>query len=42
MVQAARSGVRNIEEGSVASSTSKMTELMLTNVARASLEELMR
>lgn len=42
MVQAARSGVRNIEEGSVASATSKKTELKLTNVARASLEELMR
>lgn len=42
MVQAARSGVRNIEEGSVASATSKRTELKLTNVARASLEELMR
>jgi len=41
MVQAARSGVRNIEEGSVASATSKKTELKLTNVARASLEELM-
>lgn len=42
MVQAARSGVRNIEEGSEASATSKKTELKLTNVARASLEELMR
>jgi restriction system protein len=42
MVQAARSGVRNIEEGSVASATSKKSELKLTNVARASLEELMR
>ncbi len=42
MVQAARSGVRNIEEGSVASATSKKTDLKLTNVARASLEELMR
>jgi restriction system protein len=42
MVQAARSGVRNIEEGSVASATSKKTELKLTNVARVSLEELMR
>ena len=30
MVQAARSGVRNIEEGSVASGTSKKTELKLT------------
>ena len=42
MVQAARSGVQNIAEGSVASGTSKKTELKLTNVARASLEELMR
>ena len=42
MVQAARSGVRNIEEGSLASATSKKTELKLTNVARASLEELLR
>ncbi len=42
MEQAARSGVRNIEEGSLASATSKKTELKLTNVARASLEELMR
>lgn len=41
MVQAARSGVRNIAEGSVASGTSKKTELKLTNVARASLEELL-
>ena len=41
MVQAARSGVQNIAEGSVASATSKKTELKLTNVARASLEELL-
>ncbi|RYD30690.1 MAG: four helix bundle protein [Verrucomicrobiaceae bacterium] len=40
MVQAARSGVQNIAEGSEASATSKKTELKLTNVARASLEEL--
>ena len=40
MVQAARSGVQNIAEGSKASATSKKTELKLTNVARASLEEL--
>ena len=40
MVQAARSGVQNIAEGSQASGTSKRTELKLTNVARASLEEL--
>jgi restriction system protein len=41
MVQAARSGVQNIAEGSMASATSKKTELKLTGVARASLEELM-
>jgi four helix bundle suffix protein len=40
MVQAARSGVQNIAEGSQASATSKKTELKLTNVARSSLEEL--
>jgi four helix bundle suffix protein len=40
MVQAARSGVQNIAEGSMASGTSKKMELKLTNVARASLEEL--
>lgn len=40
MVQAARSGVQNIAEGSKASGTSKKMELRLTNVARASLEEL--
>ena len=40
MVQAARSGVQNIAEGSKASGTSKKTELKLTNVACASLEEL--
>lgn len=40
MVQAARSGVQNIAEGSKASGTSRKTELKLTNVARASLEEL--
>jgi four helix bundle suffix protein len=42
MVQAARSGVQNIAEGSQASGTSKKTELKLTGVARASLEELRR
>lgn len=42
MVQAARSGVQNIAEGSVASGTSRKMELKLTNVARASLEELRR
>lgn len=41
MVQAARSGVQNIAEGSVASGTSKKMELKLTNVARASLAELL-
>ena len=53
MVQAERSGVRtgseadtairwqNIAEGSMASATSKKTELKLTGVARASLEELL-
>ena len=40
-VQAARSGVQNIAEGSMASATSKKTELKLTSVARASLEELL-
>ncbi len=40
MVQAARSGAQNIAEGSQASGTSKKMELKLTNVARASLEEL--
>jgi four helix bundle suffix protein len=42
MVQAARSGVQNIAEGSLASGTSKKTELKLTSVARASLGELIR
>src|SRR5437764_15141764 len=43
MVQAARSGVRNISEGSGASATSRKTEMKLTNVARASLsDELLR
>ena len=41
MVQAARSGKQNIVEASMASGTSKETELKLTNVARASLEELL-
>ncbi len=40
MVQAARSGVQNIAEGSQVSGTSKKIEMKLTNVARASLEEL--
>jgi hypothetical protein len=41
MVQAARSGKQNIVEASVASGTSKEMEIKLTNVARASLEELL-
>ena len=41
MVQAARSGKQNIAEGSMASATSKKTELKLVGVARASLEELL-
>src|SRR4030095_11081680 len=41
MIQAARSGKQNILEGSQASGTSKKTEVKLTNVARASLEELL-
>lgn len=41
MVQAARSGCMNIAEGSKASVTSKETEIKLTNVAKASLEELL-
>jgi four helix bundle suffix protein len=39
MVQAARSGVRNISEGSGASATSRKSEMKLTNVARASLDD---
>lgn len=41
MVQAARSGKQNIAEASMASGTSKETEIKLTNVARSSLEELL-
>jgi len=41
MVQAARSGKQNIVEGCKASGTSKETEIKLTNVARASLDELL-
>src|SRR5271154_5996647 len=41
MVQAARSGKQNIAEASKASGTSKEMEIKLTNVARASLEELL-
>ena len=41
MVQAARSGKQNIQEGSEASGTSKETEIKLTGVAKASLGELL-
>ena len=41
MIQAARSGKKNILEGSKAGRASKETEIKLTNVARASLEELL-
>lgn len=41
MVQAARSGKQNIAEGSSAGTTSKETEIKLTNVAKASLQELL-
>jgi len=41
MVQAARSGVPKMAEGSMASATSKKADLKLTSVARASLEELL-
>ena len=40
MIQAARSGVQNIAEGSVDAATSVKLELNLYNVARGSLEEL--
>jgi four helix bundle suffix protein len=40
MEQSARSGKQNIVEGSLASATSKETELRLTNVARSSMGEL--
>ena len=39
MVQAARSGVRNISEGSGAAATSRKSEMKLTNVGRASLAD---
>lgn len=39
MVQAARSGVRNISEGSGMAATSRKSEMKLTNVARASLSD---
>ena len=41
MIQAARSGKQNIAEGSLASMTSRKTEIRLTNVAKASLGELL-
>jgi four helix bundle suffix protein len=41
MVQAARSGKQNIAEGNQAAATSSSTEIFLTNVAKASLEELL-
>jgi four helix bundle protein len=41
MIQSARSGKKNILEGSKSALTSKETEINLTNVARASLEELL-
>ncbi len=36
MIQASRSGARNISEGSMFSATSKKIEMNLTNVARSS------
>ena len=41
MVQATRSGKQNIAEGAAAGNTSKETEIKLTNVAKASLQELL-
>src|SRR5213596_3278840 len=41
MIQSARSGKKNILEGSKAGFTSRETEIKLTNVARGSLEELL-
>ena len=41
MFQAARSGRQNIAEGSASSTTSRQSELHLTNVAKASLQELL-
>lgn len=41
MVQAARSGKQNIAEGSAAATTSREMEIKLTNVAKASLQELL-
>ncbi|MBO5467470.1 MAG: four helix bundle suffix domain-containing protein [Prevotella sp.] len=42
MVQAARSGKQNIAEGNQAAATSCETEIKLTNVAKSSLEELLK
>lgn len=41
MIQAARSGKQNIAEGAAAATTSSETEIKLTNVAKASLQELL-
>lgn len=41
MIQSARSDKQNIAEGSAASSTWRETKLKLTNVAKASLKELL-
>ncbi|MCQ2291407.1 MAG: four helix bundle suffix domain-containing protein [Muribaculaceae bacterium] len=41
MVQASRSGKQNIVEGSKAATTSMETQIKLTNVAKASLQELL-
>lgn len=41
IIQSARSGKQNILEGSKAATTSKETEIKLTNVGRASVEELL-
>ena len=42
MVQAARSGAQNLQEGSIDSAVSKKSELKLTGIAKGSLEELRR
>lgn len=42
MVQAARSGCQNLQEGSVDSAVSKKIELKLTGIAKGSLAELQR
>lgn len=42
MVQAARSGCQNLQEGSVDSAVSRKIELKLTGIAKGSLEELRR